>query len=316
MRRIAAAAQTAERRHPGIVPAGHAALFHKAAQLALAHHGIVDAETGKLDLARLGRHVAVLDDPVVERAVILVFERAERVRDAFQRVLNGVGEIVHREDAPLRALPVVLNVADAVEHRVAHVEVAACEIDLRAQRILAFGELPGAHPREEIKRFFDRAVAVRADGGVRRVAAVSGKLLGRQLADVGEALFDEADGELVGFLKVVRAVEKAVAPVEAEPADILLNGIDELGVLLGGVGVVHAQIAETAELLRRAEVDAQRLAVADVQIAVRLGRETGVHRFSGKPSAGGNVLGDKIMNKIAGFSDLFHIDSLHFMKAE
>ena len=151
---------------------------------------------------------------------------------------------------------------------------------------------------------------------MRRVAAVSGKLLGRQLADVGKTLFDEADGELVGFLKVVRAVEKAVAPVKAEPADILLNGIDELGVLLGGVGVVHAQIAETAELLRRAEVDAQRLAMADVQIAVRLGRETGVHRFSGKPSAGGNVLSDKIMNKIAGFSDLFHIDSLHFMKAE
>ena len=235
------------------------------------------------------------------------------MRDALERVLNGVGEIVHREDAPFRALPVMLDVADAVEHRVAHVEVAAGKVDLRAKGIFPLGELTGAHPRKEIERFLDRAVAVGADGGMRRVAAESGKLLGRQLADVGETLFDKADGELVGLFKVVRAVEKAVAPVKAEPADVLLNGIDKFGVLLGGIGVVHAQIAETAELLRRAEIDAQRLAVADVQIPVRLGRKAGVYRFSGKPSAGGNVLGNKILNKIAGFSDLVHNDSLHIL---
>jgi hypothetical protein len=82
---------------------------------------------------------------------------------------------------------------------------------------------------------------------------------------------------LVGLLEIVGAVEEAVAPVEAQPVDVLLDGVHKLGVLLGGVGVVHAQVADAAELFGGAEVDAQRLAVADVQIAVRLRREAGVH---------------------------------------
>ena len=46
---------------------------------------------------------------------------------------------------------------------------------------------------------------------------------------------------------------------------------------LARVGVVEAQVAQAAELLGDAEVQADRLGVADVQIAVRLGREAGVH---------------------------------------
>ena len=80
--------------------------------------------------------------------------------------------------------------------------------------------------------------------------------------------------------------------------DILLDSVYELGVLLGGVGVVHAQVADAAELLSRAEVDDQRLAVADVEIAVGLGRETGVDLHPGKPSAGSDVLRDKFVNKV------------------
>ncbi len=85
------------------------------------------------------------------------------------------------------------------------------------------------------------------------------ELLRRQLADVGQALLEEP-----------------VAPVKAQPVDILLDGVHILGVLLGGVGVVHAQVAQAAEALGGAEVDGQRLAVADVQIAVGLRRKTGV----------------------------------------
>ena len=71
--------------------------------------------------------------------------------------------------------------------------------------------------------------------------------------------------------------------------DILLDGVHVLGVLLGGVGVVHAQVAQTAELLGGAEVDAQGLAVADVQIAVGLRRKPGVDGLSLKLSSWGNI---------------------------
>ena len=64
-----------------------------------------------------------------------------------------------------------------------------------------------------------------------------------------------------------------LAPVEAEPAHVALDGVDVLLLLLGRIGVVEAQVAAAAELLRDAEVEADRLGVADVQIAVGLGRK-------------------------------------------
>ena len=66
-----------------------------------------------------------------------------------------------------------------------------------------------------------------------------------------------------------------LAPVEAEPAHVALDGVDIFLLFLGRVGVIETQIAMAAELLRHAEVEADRLGVADMQIAVRLGRKAG-----------------------------------------
>ena len=67
---------------------------------------MIDAKAGKLDLARLTGNGDIVHHPVVERAVRLEFERAQRVRDALERVLNGVRKVIHRVDAPLVALTV------------------------------------------------------------------------------------------------------------------------------------------------------------------------------------------------------------------
>ena len=77
--------------------------------------------------------------------------------------------------------------------------------------------------------------------------------------------------------EVVRRVAQAVAPIETEPAHVALDALDELFGLALGVRVVEPQKAGAAELLRDAEIDADGLRVADVQIAVRLGREARLH---------------------------------------
>src|SRR5947208_17156212 len=64
-----------------------------------------------------------------------------------------------------------------------------------------------------------------------------------------------------------------LAPVEAEPADVFLDRVDVLLLFLDRVGVVEAQVAASAELLRDPEVERDRLRVADVEVSVRLGRE-------------------------------------------
>jgi hypothetical protein len=57
--------------------------------------------------------------------------------------------------------------------------------------------------------------------------------------------------------------------------NVLLDGIDVLHVFFGRIRVVETEVAQTAEFLGDAEIEADRLRVADVQISIRLG---------GKPS--------------------------------
>ena len=68
---------------------------------------------------------------------------------------------------------------------------------------------------------------------------------------------------------------KVLPPIEAEPMDVMLDGVDEFLLFLGRVGVVEAQVALAAEFLGDAEVQANGLGVADVEIAVRLRRKPG-----------------------------------------
>ena len=65
---------------------------------------------------------------------------------------------------------------------------------------------------------------------------------------------------------------------------------------LVGIGVVEAQVALAAELLRDAEIERDRLGVADMEIAVRLRRKAGDHLLD---APGGEVSGDNIADEIA-----------------
>ncbi len=194
-------------------------LLHQLAELALAHDGVVDAQPREFDLAGLCGDGHIAYHPVIQRPVRFKFQGAERVRDALQCVLNRVCEIVHRIDAPLVALSVMVHVADAVNDGVAHVEVAGGQVDLRAQRAASLGELAVFHALEQVEVFLDGAVAVRAYGGLADIAAELAELFRRQVADVGKALFDEFHGKFVVLFKIIRAVEEPVAPVKAQPVE-------------------------------------------------------------------------------------------------
>ena len=56
----------------------------------------------------------------------------------------------------------MVGVQDAVEHRVAQVDVAGRHVDLGAQHARAVRKFAGAHAAEQVEIFLDRAVAERA----------------------------------------------------------------------------------------------------------------------------------------------------------
>ena len=227
--------------------------------------------------------------------------------DALDRVLNGVSKVVHGEDAPCCTLSVVLNVADSVKNGVAHVEVAACKVNLSSQCVLTVFKFAVFHALEKVEALFDRSVAVRRNCGNADVAAVCLKLFCVKFADVCKTFFDELYSDFVSLLEVVAAVEEAVVPVKAQPVDIFLDSIYVLCIFLFGVCVVHTQVAKTVVLLCTAEVDDKSLAVANVEIAVGFGRETSVDSLTLKASAGGDVLFDKCVNKVFCFAFAIYI---------
>jgi hypothetical protein len=64
--------------------------------------------------------------------------------------------------------------------------------------------------------------------------------------------------------------------LEAKPIHVVFDRIDVLDIFLARIGVVETQIAPAAELGGEAKIEANRLGVADVQIAIRLRRKPSV----------------------------------------
>ena len=144
-----------------------------------------------------------------------------------------------------------------------------------------------------------RAIAIGAVlAGLVERAAMCAHFVGRQVADIRFALFDELDRPIVELLEVVGRVEQPVVPVAAEPAHVVDDRVDVLLLFLGRVRVVEPQVELAAVLFGEAEVQADALGVADVQIAVRLGRKARVHAPA--VFAGSAVGIDDLLDEIAG----------------
>ena len=77
------------------------------------------------------------------------------------------------------------------------------------------------------------------------------------------------------MLKIIGRIAHLAVPLAAEPAHIALDRFDVLLLFLLRIRVVKTQVAGAAIFFRQAEVQKDRLRVADVQIAVWLRRKTG-----------------------------------------
>src|SRR4029077_7829111 len=171
--------------------------------------------------------------------------------------------------------------------------------DLCPEHFGAVRKLPRAHALEQVEVLIDRTVAPGAVlARLCEGAAVLPDLVGGQVVDVGLAGLDQVYGPVVELVEVVGGEVEMLAPVEAEPADVFLNRVDVLLLLLDRVGVVEAQVAAPAELLGDPEVERDRLGVAEVEVSVRLGRGA---RHDLRDSALADVGGHGLAGEIAPF---------------
>ena len=122
-----------------------------------------------------------------------------------------------------------------------------------ARRVRAPSGNSPAFMRANRSRFSStRAVAIGALlAGLGEGAALLANLVGRQIAHVRLAGFDQLHGPFIKLAEIIGCVKHPVFPIAAQPARVFDDGIDVLGFFLGRVGVVEAKIAFAAEFLRR-----------------------------------------------------------------
>ena len=77
--------------------------------------------------------------------------------------------------------------------------------------------------------------------------------------------------------------------------DVVLDGVNVFHILLGGVGIIKAQVAFPAEFFGHGEIDEQRFCVANVQVPVRFGREA---RLDMRQPLLFDILLDEFLNEI------------------
>ena len=198
-------------------------LFDEFEQLALAQHRVGEVQPRELDLLRVAGQVGeLLDEPVVQRPMVLELQRAQRVRDASR----GNRKSRARSRTSGRCTTCRRCGDDAR---------AGCGYIIGSRRFM-FGDAMSIFARSTCEpsgnsparmRSNSRGSRPSADRGtgssvpgcvsVPRYSRISSA---RQVVHVGAALRDQLDGALVHLLEVVGRVELARVPVEPEPAHV------------------------------------------------------------------------------------------------
>ena len=132
--------------------------------------------------------------------------------------------VVQRIDTPLVAGAMMCGVPDAVDRRIAHVDIGTRQVNLESQYMRTIGKLAFLHPSKKIQAFGDGALAIAAWlARLSQGAAKTPHFVGRRAVDVGKPGLDQVPSKLVEPIEIVRRIVKMRPPVEAQPFDPLLD---------------------------------------------------------------------------------------------
>ena len=258
-------------------------------ELTLAHYCIGEVQAVELNLARtvIVQYVIAaihllqeVDELVVEWTVRNKLQGTDRVGNTLEIVALSVCEVVHWISVPLGTCTVVRSLDDAVHDWVAEVHVWISHVKLRTKYHTSFYSLRSVHFLKESKAFLNRTVAIWA-GSTRgsRSTLLGCNFLCSLLVDISMSLLDHPYSKLPQLLEVIGSIID-VAPLKAEPLDVLEDIFYVFVVFLTWVGVIKSEVADTLVFFGYTEVHADGLGMTDVKVAVRLWWETGLDSTS------------------------------------
>ncbi len=248
--------------------------------------------------------VKFLYKPVIQRPVDIKFKSTYRMSDILYRVTLSVRIVIHRIDTPFVTCTVMMGMDYTVHNRVTEHHIRMRHIDLCPEDLLSVRIHPCLHLTEKSEVLLHAAVPVRAflSGCLDRTAAFPYLILSLVI-HIRKTFLYQLLCPLVELVKIVGSIQLSL-PLESEPFDILLYRINIFCILFHRIGVIETQIGLSAIFLRQAEIKAYTFRVSDMQIAVRLRRETRHYTFM---FSGGKIRLDNLLKKVKvpGLSDLF-----------
>ena len=176
------------------------------------------------------------------------------MRDILYGVALSVGVVVHRINAPFVTRTVMACVLDPVEERITEHHIWMRHIYLRPEHLFAVCINSVTHFAEELEVFLYAAIAVRTlNTGLVNGASPLGNFLLSLVIDIGESPFDKILGPLIKLVEIIGSVA-LLFPLETEPLDVLLDGVNVFHVFLDRIGVVIAEVGLAAVFLGKAEI--------------------------------------------------------------
>ena len=221
------------------------------------------------------------------------------MRDPLHGILDRMREVVHRIDAPFVPGIVMAFMRHPVENRIPHIDIGARHIDPCAERALPVPEASVPHRLKEAEALLRRAVPEGAlAAGMVEIPAVPPDLLRAELIDKGLPLSDQKERLLIHNVKIVGGKEEAVSEIRPQPLDIPADGIHKLRLFLRRIGVVKAEIEAPPVFFRDPVIQKDGLRVSDMEVAVWLRGEAGLHLMV---SSLLQIPVDLLLDKIPGF---------------
>ncbi len=77
---------TGDCRHPWIVPSSDVSFFNQFDKPSLTQNRVIQIETRKLDLLGMTGDFQLVEDPIIQGAIVFKFQRAKRMGNPFNRI--------------------------------------------------------------------------------------------------------------------------------------------------------------------------------------------------------------------------------------
>ena len=196
---------------------------------------------------------------------------------SFKEVALSVCEVIHRVSLPCVTGTVVRSFYHTVDNRVAEVHVRVGHVNLGTQYHLAFFNFSGIHFLEQFQAFLNRAVTIRTfRSRLGRSTFLGCNFFRGLFVYIRLSFFDKTDSEVPELLEIVGSII-FISPLEAQPLDVFLNGFYIFYIFFRRVCIIETQVTGSSVSLCDSEVQTNGFCMSDVQVSVRLWRETGLN---------------------------------------